>query len=207
MINVPPFLLSILMLTFAIIQAQPSKRIKQMADSDSARLVGIFEDIHQNPELAFMETRTAAIIAKEFSALGYKVITGIGKTGVVGILKNGEGPVVMYRAELDCNAVKEVTSLPYASTKTMINSDGQEVPVMHACGHDAHIAWMLGIARIMVMEIGWLEVTSWMLLLMELEVMVPRRNLLKIRLSWEAVQLCNIKLLSAGILQRRMLQC
>ena len=133
----------------SLLQAQVSILVKQMADADSSRLVGIFKDIHQNPELAFLETRTAAIIAREFNALGYKVTTGIGKTGVVGILKNGEGPVVMYRSELDCNAVKEVTSLPYASTKTMINSDGLEVPVMHACGHDAHIAWMLGIARIM----------------------------------------------------------
>ena len=200
-------LLLVILFPGSLLQAQVSILVKQMADADSSRLVGIFKDIHQNPELAFLETRTAAIIAREFNALGYKVTTGIGKTGVVGILKNGEGPVVMYRSELDCNAVKEVTSLPYASTKTMINSDGLEVPVMHACGHDAHIAWMLGIARIMVMEIGWLEVTSWMLLLMELVVMVPRRNLLKIRLSWEAVQLCNIKLLSAGILQHRMPQC
>ncbi|PWT74203.1 MAG: amidohydrolase, partial [Bacteroidetes bacterium] len=109
----------------------------------------MFKGIHQNPELAFTEARTAEIVAKELTALGYTVITGIGKTGVVGILKNGEGPIVMYRADMDCNAVKETTGLPYASTK-MVEREGVDVPVMHACGHDAHTTWMLGIAKIMV---------------------------------------------------------
>jgi hippurate hydrolase len=78
------------------------------------------------------------------------VITGIGKTGVVGILKNGTGPTVMYRADMDCNSVKEITGLSYASTKMMKKEDGTETPVMHACGHDAHVIWMLGIAKIMM---------------------------------------------------------
>ena len=123
--------------------------VKQMAYTDSMRLVEIFKDLHQNPELGFMEVRTAGIIAKELKALGYEVITGIGKTGVVGILKNGEGPVVMYRADMDCNSVKEITGLSYASTNTMKKEDGTETPVMHACGHDAHVTWLLGIAKIM----------------------------------------------------------
>jgi hippurate hydrolase len=123
--------------------------IKQMAYTDSARLVEMYKDLHQNPELGFMEVRTSAIIAKELQALGYEVITGIGKTGVVGILKNGDGPIVMYRADMDCNSVKEITGLPYASTKTMKKDDGTEVPVMHACGHDAHVTWLLGVAKIM----------------------------------------------------------
>lgn len=130
-------------------QAQVARQVKQMAYGDSLRLVEIFKDIHQHPELAFMEVRTAAIVAKELRALGYDVITGIAKTGVAGILKNGNGPVVMYRADMDCNAVKEITDLPYASNKSMLNASGVEVPVMHACGHDAHITWMLGIAKIM----------------------------------------------------------
>ena len=125
------------------------KQLKQMAYADSLRLVDIFKDLHQNPELGFMEVRTSGIIAKELKALGYDVITGIAKTGVVGILKNGDGPVVMYRADMDCNSVKEITGLPYASTKTMKKEDGTETPVMHACGHDAHVTWMLGIAKIM----------------------------------------------------------
>lgn len=144
-----PVFLLIFILIIATAQAQTSSRVKQLAYTDSLRLVNIFKDLHQNPEPAFMEVRTSGIIAKELKSLGYEVITGIAKTGVEGILKNGDGPVVMYRADMDCNAVKETTGLPYASTKTMINANGVEVPVMHACGHDAHITWMLGAAKIM----------------------------------------------------------
>ncbi len=128
----------------------PVAEIKKLAYADSGRLVSIFKDIHENPELGFMEVRTAAIVAKELKALGYEVMEGIGKTGVVGIMKNGDGPVVMYRADMDCNSVKETTGLPYASNKMAKKEDGTEVPVMHACGHDAHTTWMLGIAKIMV---------------------------------------------------------
>lgn len=143
------FLTAILPVTMTL-QAQNSKQVKQMAYADSSRLVEMFKDIHQNPELGFMEVRTSGIIAKELKELGYEVITGIGKTGVVGILKNGVGPTVMYRADMDCNSVKEITGLAYASTKTMKKDDGTETPVMHACGHDAHVTWMLGIAKILV---------------------------------------------------------
>lgn len=125
-------------------------KIKELSNADDARLVSIFKDIHENPELGFMETRTAAIVAKELKTLGYTVMTGIGVTGVVGILKNGEGPIVMYRADMDCNSVVETTGLSYASKKTAKRPDGTEVPVMHACGHDAHTTWMLGIAKNMV---------------------------------------------------------
>lgn len=126
------------------------RKLKEYAYADSARLVNIFQDLHLNPELGFMEVRTSAIVAKELKSLGFEVMTGIGKTGVVGILKNGDGPVVMYRADMDCNAVKETTGLSYASLKTAKNAEGVEVPVMHACGHDAHTTWMLGIAKIML---------------------------------------------------------
>ena len=122
-------------------------------DADADRLIDIFKDLHQHPELAFMEVRTAAIVEKELAALGCDVITGIGKTGVVGIIRNGSGPVVMFRGDMDCNAVKEVTGLPYASTRTAKRKDAagrdEEVPVMHACGHDAHVTWLLGVARAM----------------------------------------------------------
>ena len=144
------YLFTVMLLMSSVLQAQPAKQVKQMAYADSLRLVEIFKDLHQNPELAFMEVRTSGIIAKELKALGYEVITGIAKTGVAGILKNGDGPVVMYRADMDCNSVKEITGLPYASTKTMKKEDGTEVPVMHACGHDAHVTWLLGIAKIMM---------------------------------------------------------
>ena len=141
-----------ILLASSVLQAQSNKQLKQMAYADSSRLVEIFKDLHQNPELAFMETRTSGIVAKELKALGYEVITGIAKTGVAGILKNGNGPVVMYRADMDCNSVKEITGLSYASTKTMKKEDGPEVPVMHACGHDAHITWLLGVAKIMMAQ-------------------------------------------------------
>lgn len=141
--------LKIVVLAATSAQAQTAKLVKEKIDADSARLVEIFKDIHQNPELAFMEQRTSALIAKELKALGYEVITGIGKTGLVGILRNGTGPTVMYRADMDCNAVRENTGLPYASTKTGKKEDGTETPVMHACGHDAHITWMLGAAKMM----------------------------------------------------------
>ncbi|MFN8251215.1 MAG: amidohydrolase [Ferruginibacter sp.] len=137
---------------FAIVslQAQINKQVHLLAYADSAAMVTMYKDLHQNPELGFMELRTAGIIAKELTALGYEVKTGIGKTGLVGILKNGDGPVVMYRADMDCNSVKEITGLPYASTKTMKKEDGTEVPVMHACGHDAHVTWLLQVAKMMV---------------------------------------------------------
>jgi hippurate hydrolase len=123
--------------------------ISQLAYADSGRLVEIYKDLHQYPELGFQEVRTSGILAKELQSLGYEVITGLAKTGMAGILRNGNGPVIMYRADMDCNSVKEVTGLPYASTQTMKKEDGTETPVMHACGHDAHVTWLIGIAKIM----------------------------------------------------------
>ncbi len=150
MINKNSILLAAALLMTAATSAQLSQKVKQLAYQDSSRLTEMFKDIHQNPELGFMEVRTSGIIEKELKALGYEVITGIAKTGLAGILKNGSGPIVMYRADMDCNSVKETTGLSYASTKTMKKEDGTEVPVMHACGHDAHVTWMLGIAKIMM---------------------------------------------------------
>jgi amidohydrolase len=149
MANKTLFPFAVILFTITSLQAQINKQVHQMAYADSLPMVTMYKDLHQNPELGFMEVRTAGIIAKELKALGYEVITGIGKSGVVGILKNGDGPVVMYRADMDCNSVKEITGLPYASTKTMKKDDGTEVPVMHACGHDAHVTWLLQVAKMM----------------------------------------------------------
>jgi len=143
-------LLTIFILAVITLHAQLTRQVKQMAHADSVRLVSIFKDLHQNPEPGFMEVRTSGIIAKELKTLGFEVFPGIGKTGVVGVFKNGNGPTVMYRADMDCNSVKEITGLPYASIKTIKKEDGTETPVMHACGHDAHVTWMLGIAKIMM---------------------------------------------------------
>jgi len=123
--------------------------VSSAVDQDAPRLDRIFKDLHQNPELGFMEERTAGIVARQLEELGYEVMTGIGVTGVVGVLRNGEGPTVMYRADMDANAVEEATGLPYASTTRVIR-DNEDVPVAHLCGHDAHVTWMLGMARVMV---------------------------------------------------------
>jgi amidohydrolase len=124
--------------------------VKKLVYKDSVRLQEIFKDLHQHPELGFHEVRTAEIVAKELQSLGYKVITGIGKTGVAGILENGAGPVVMYRADMDALPIKETTGLPYASSVVFTQEDGSRVPVMHACGHDSHVTWLLGVAKVMV---------------------------------------------------------
>jgi len=127
-----------------------NQELNRLVDTDTKRLVEVFKDIHSNPELGFMELRTAAIVAKELKALGFEAKAGIGKTGVAGILKNGAGPIVMYRADMDCNSVQETTGIAYANNKLVKNRLGEDVPAMHACGHDAHTTWMLGIAKAMV---------------------------------------------------------
>lgn len=124
-------------------------QVHSIIDNDKDRLIEIYKGIHKDPELGFMEVKTAGIVAREFKLLGYDVITGVAKTGVVGILKNGEGPVVMYRADMDATAQEEKSGLPYASTKKVVNSEGVEVPVAHLCGHDAHTTWLIGMAKVM----------------------------------------------------------
>lgn len=127
-----------------------NNKIKAIINADSQRIENIFKDIHQNPELGFMEVRTAGIIKKELLSLGFDVKSGIGGTGVLAILRNGEGPTVLYRADMDANAVKETTNLTYASTARATNADGEEVPVAHMCGHDAHVSWLLATAHTMI---------------------------------------------------------
>jgi amidohydrolase len=117
--------------------------------ADEARLIDIFKKLHANPELSMQETETAAMVAKELKANGYEVQTGIGKTGVVGVMKNGPGPVILFRADMDALPVKEESGLPYASTKTGTTLDGIKSSVTHACGHDAHVTWLIGVAKVM----------------------------------------------------------
>lgn len=107
-------------------------------------LEAFYKDIHSHPELSMHETRTAGLAAERLEAAGYEVTTGVGRTGVVGLLRNGDGPTVMLRADMDALPVKEATGLPYASDVTISDDKGQTVPVMHACGHDMHIAWLAG---------------------------------------------------------------
>ena len=129
--------------------AELAKKVGSLVDQDEKRLLEIFLHLHTHPELGFQEVQTAALVAKEFKDLGYETHTGIGKTGVVGILKNGPGPVVMFRSDMDALPVLEETGLPYASRATGTSSSGSLVPVMHACGHDAHVAFLIGVAKVM----------------------------------------------------------
>ncbi|AUM75717.1 hypothetical protein CYR75_13405 [Paracoccus jeotgali] len=108
------------------------QQVVAKVEADNARQVEIFKDLHEHPELGFMETRTAGVLAQELEALGFDVQTGIGKTGVVATLTNGPGPTVMYRADMDANAVEEATGLPYASKVRAKRADGTESPVAQA---------------------------------------------------------------------------
>jgi len=111
-------------------------------------LESVYKDIHSHPELSMQENRTAAIAAERLRGAGYDVTTGVGKTGVVGILRNGDGPTIMLRADMDALPVREATGLPYASSVTS-DQNGKSVPVMHACGHDMHVAWLIGAATLL----------------------------------------------------------
>ena len=112
-------------------------------------LEALYRDVHAHPELSMQETRTAALAAKRLRASGYEVTSAVGKTGVVGLLRNGDGPTVMLRADMDALPVEEMTGVPYASTAKAKDADGNDVPVMHACGHDMHVAWLVGAATLL----------------------------------------------------------
>ena len=130
-------------------ESELAQKVAKLVEADEERLIKIFKHVHANPEPGFMEVKTAALIAKEWQDLGYETHTGIGKTGVVGILKNGPGPVVMFRGDMDALPVREETGLPYASKATAAAATGGFVPVMHACGHDTHVTFLIGVAKVM----------------------------------------------------------
>lgn len=109
----------------------------------------LYKDFHQHPELSMHEVRTAGEVAKVLRELGMDVTEGVGKTGVVGLLRNGDGPIVMARADMDALPIKEDTGLPYASQQEAVNDKGETVPVMHGCAHDMHTAWLLGVCMVL----------------------------------------------------------
>ena len=109
----------------------------------------LYQDLHQHPELSAHETRTASVLADRLRSLGYTVMEKFGRTGVVGVMTNGPGPVVMLRTEMDALPVEEQTGLPYASKVRAKDDAGREVGVMHACGHDLHMSAWWGTAAIM----------------------------------------------------------
>lgn len=112
-------------------------------------LEGCYRDLHSHPELSLQEQRTAETAAHHLRRSGFEVTTGVGGTGVVGVLRNGSGPTVMLRADMDALPVKEATGLPYASDAVGTDSEGNQVPVMHACGHDMHVTWLIGAATLL----------------------------------------------------------
>eukprot|EP01132_Coremiostelium_polycephalum_P018665 gene18665-22234_t len=123
--------------------------VSKKAAEIEKKVIAWRRDLHEHPELGNSEHRTAGIIAKHLESLGIEVKTGVAKTGVVGILKGGKpGPVVALRADMDALPVTERNALPFAS-KVKAIYNGQEVGVMHACGHDSHVAILMGVAEVL----------------------------------------------------------
>src|SRR5256884_7070207 len=147
--------LFLLLLVTAPLPTFAQQTPQQIADAELPSLLAIYKDIHTHPELSTQEQRTSALLAKELKAIGCDVTENVGKYekagqkcfGVVGLIKNGDGPVVLVRTDLDALPVQEETGLPYASTVVTKNEKGDDVHVMHACGHDAHISMIIGVAR------------------------------------------------------------
>ena len=120
----------------------------------SSGLADFYRDLHRHPELSLEEHRSARLIADALPPLGFEVTEHVGGTGVVALMRNGEGPVVMLRADFDALTVEELTGLPYVSLVRARGQDGEEVPVMHACGHDMHAACLLGAASMLARTQG-----------------------------------------------------
>lgn len=127
--------------------AGPADVEQAVASDYDGHLEALFLQLHRNPELSFLEVQTAARMAEELRAAGLDVTESVGGTGVVGILRNGPGPLILLRADMDALPVREASGLAYASQATQTARDGQDRPVMHACGHDAHMTSLIGTAR------------------------------------------------------------
>jgi hippurate hydrolase len=121
--------------------------LQESIRADMPQLMALYRDIHEHPELSMQEVRTPAKLAPEMRKLGFDVTEHVGKTGLVAVMKNGPGPVLLIRADMDALPVKEQTGLPFASKALGTLPNGTETPVMHACGHDTHVATWLGTAR------------------------------------------------------------
>ncbi len=144
---VPTSLAALAMMLSAPVQAQD---LRADLEADMPGLMELYRDLHANPELSFEEHETAAKLAKRMRDLGFEVTEGVGRTGVVSVMKNGEGPTVLLRADMDGLPVVEQTGLPYASEVTATPASGVTTGVMHACGHDTHMAGFIGAAQLLV---------------------------------------------------------
>jgi len=134
-------------LTASSVFASP---LQDAIESDYPYLDSLFKHFHANPELSLQEFKTSDRLAQELEELGFTVTRNIGKTGLVGTMRNGDGPVLLIRADMDGLPVLEKTNLDYASSVRQVNLEGIDMPVMHACGHDMHMAALVGVARRLV---------------------------------------------------------
>ncbi|MEX0299444.1 MAG: amidohydrolase, partial [Kordiimonas sp.] len=147
---------SALILAGGVNADEPITALKAEVAKDYPYLESLYTHLHSNPEISLQEEQTSARIAEELRNIGYDVTTGVGGYGVVGVLKNGEGPTVLIRTDTDGLPVLEKTGVPHASTVTTVDPNGKTVPVMHACGHDVHMTSFIGTARRLVaMRDSW----------------------------------------------------
>ncbi len=135
--------------TVSLHAQNPSSLISGRVEAEYPSLFELYKHLHANPELSFHEEKTAARITEELKRTGFEVTTGVGRHGVVAVLKNGSGPTLLVRSDLDGLPVQEQTGLPYASKVTTKDEAGKDVPVMHACGHDMHMTSLVGTARVL----------------------------------------------------------
>lgn len=129
-------------------------KLPSPSEEQLARLQEIYEDLHAHPELSMQEHRTAGIAAKWLRRQGYEVTEAVGGTGVVGLLRNGQGATVLLRADMDALPVEEATGLAYASKQKGVDRFGDTVPIAHACGHDMHVTWLMGVSQILAENRG-----------------------------------------------------
>ena len=137
---------ALLATTAAPVQADP---VRDRIAAEMPSLMAIYRDLHQHPELSFQEVRSARIMADAARAAGFEVTEKVGRTGVVAVMRNGPGPVVLVRADMDGLPIEEQTGLPYASKARGVSTAGVESGIMHGCGHDTHMAGWIGAARVL----------------------------------------------------------
>ena len=149
-------------LGMASVAAQPAEAVKEAYRAQEGSLHQLYRELHAAPELSWHEVETARQFASELRSCGLEVTTGVGTNGVVGVLRNGAGPTVLVRCDLDGLPVKEETGLPYASTRRASDGRGGETSVMHACGHDLHMTAAVGLARLLsAMTNAWKGTVVW----------------------------------------------
>jgi amidohydrolase len=149
-------ILAAMLLASAMLSPAAAQELNQAIGRDLPNLMELYRDLHANPELSMQETRSAAKMAEEARRAGFTVTTGVGGTGVVAVLENGPGPVLMLRADMDALPVEERTGLPFASRARGTTREGLETGIMHACGHDTHMtAWVGTARRLAAMRASW----------------------------------------------------